>query len=84
MFGNIGKKIKGLAKAIFWIGVILSALLGFSVSPEASIITAIIGGIVSWLFTFLFYGIGQLIDDVETMVKNQEIIIGMMREKKEE
>ena len=79
MFSNIGGKIKGLAKAVFWIGLIFSVLLGLAGGVPGVLVIGIIGGILSWLATFLFYGLGQLIENTDKIVHNQNQIIEMLK-----
>lgn len=77
MFSNIGRKIKILAKTLFWLLVIISILgaigmiiVGFSMKEGKYIlqyclfaILIVVGGILSaWLSNFMLYGFGELID----------------------
>ena len=70
MFNEIGKKIKGLASVIAWIGIIASAIMGLSSmkkSALAGILIIAIGALVSWVSSFLLYGYGELIDQTSQM-----------------
>ena len=74
MFKNIGAKIKGLAKFIFWVICIISIIggiitiiqaLGNSYSSSSKIygilygfLIAIGGTLLAWLQNFLLYGFG--------------------------
>lgn len=85
MFNNIGRKIKGLAKFLFWILVIASIILGAitimqavgSRGSSSSKILAVIGGflvigggiVLAWLQNFLLYGYGELIDCNQKMLR---------------
>ncbi len=73
MYENIGGKIKGLAKAIFVIGTIISAIVGIGQIIAASavsvgigffsgLLTVVIGFLGSWVSTWLLYGFGEIID----------------------
>lgn len=64
MFENIGNKIKKLADAICWIGMIASLIIGLSFvdSLEAGFGTIVIGSLVSWIGSFSLYGFGELVD----------------------
>ncbi|MBQ8746290.1 MAG: hypothetical protein IJZ08_00285 [Clostridia bacterium] len=66
MFNEIGKKIKGLASVIAWIGIIASAIMGF-ITMELSFFTGLliiaIGALASWVGSFLLYGFGELVDN---------------------
>ena len=82
MFNNIGRKIKGLAKTLFWIVAILSIIGGLIVlfvmmsngeeyvvgGVFAALGIAVFGFIFAWLQNFLLYGFGELIDS------NQKIL----------
>lgn len=79
MFNSIGRKIKSLAKVLFWFATILSIVLGFvGAGPVGAIVFGILGGIFAWFGTFLFYGVGQLIENTDKMVENQNHIIALM------
>lgn len=82
MFDNIGKKVQGLAKFLFWLGVIASFFIAvttfinasntYSAAQEAASITSgfiwlIAGPIGSWLGTCLLYLIGQVADDLHAV-----------------
>ena len=78
MFNNIGRKIKGLAKVLFWIVVIAGVICGFLImitgfsgsgNSNDKIGGFIVGILVigfsvllAWLQNFLLYGYGELID----------------------
>ncbi len=82
MFNNIGKKIKGLAKLVCWIGIIIFAIVGLgviisgisgdnAVSAIISGILIIVGGfLVSWIGSFVMYGYGELIDKTSDIAEN--------------
>ena len=74
MFKNIGKKIKGLAAFVCWVGIILSAIAGILMIVSAIQenegfmgilpgVAVIVGGfLASWIGSFAAYGFGELID----------------------
>lgn len=73
MFDNIGKKIKGLATIICWIGIVASIFGGFGVWVAFSngpggllffLVIAGVGSLFSWIGSFVLYGFGELIDKV--------------------
>jgi len=80
MFDNIGGKIKGLARIICWAGIIGSILGGIVMISEGShmwngdglviggIALAVAGSLTSWAGCFVLYGLGELIET------NQEIV----------
>lgn len=69
MFDNIGGKIKKLASFIAWLGIIISIIIGiaFMATDEelflVGLIIAIIGGVSSWVGSFLLYGFGELVEN---------------------
>ena len=73
MFDHIGGKIKNVAKAVCWIGISLSILLGLILlialstdSPAIGIVVAIpvtvLGAFLSGIGSFTLYGYGELIE----------------------
>ncbi len=65
MFDQIGKKIKTLAKAVAWIGIMLSFLVGAALmfnSSGLSLVIVPVGSLLSWLGSLLLYGFGELVD----------------------
>ena len=81
MFDNIGRKIKGLASAVTWIGIILSIISGISMLSSSGGLLAIpailvmaLGSLFSWLASLTLYGFGQLIE-------NSDIIANEYRKK---
>ena len=70
MFDNIGSKIKILAKVISILGVIVSVVSGFALIVFTSldvegVLLVILGSLISWASSFVLYGFGQLIKNVE-------------------
>lgn len=87
MFNNIGGKIKGLAKFIFWVLAILSVISGmliiiqgFGSSRSESVVVSILIGLavmvlgilMAWLQNFLLYGFGELVDSNQKILKELE------------
>ena len=75
MFDNIGRKIKGLASAVTWIGIILSIISGISMLSSSGGLLAIpailvmaLGSLFSWLASLTLYGFGQLIENSDILV----------------
>ena len=73
MFDHIGGKIKTVAKAVCWIGISLSILLGLillialsTINPALGFAVAIpvmiLGAFLSWIGSFTLYGYGELIE----------------------
>ena len=82
MFKNIGKKIKTLSKVLFWVGLVLVALMLLvpflsaetaNTSPAAILVAMIPSLIIIfiglWLSALLMYGFGELIE--KTQQNNQ-------------
>lgn len=93
LFDRVGRKIMGLAKAIFWIITIINLLISIYLiilaikaeSPGtavAGIIVAIVGVIVGWLSSVLLYGYGQLIDAQQDTVEELSEIKHLLRKSK--
>ena len=80
MYENIGGKIKSVAQALCLLGIILSVIIGlfFLVQGGINILIGlsiiVIGAILSWLSSFLSYGIGQLIENSDILVDKVDTI----------
>ena len=81
MFDHIGGKIKNVAKAVCWIGIVLSIVLGLILlialstdSPAIRIAVAIpvmiLGAVLSWIGSFTLYGYGELIELTAKIERN--------------
>lgn len=83
MYKNIGKKIRGLAAVIGWIGMILCVLGGvigciacIAVDEDVILvgIGCLLGGFISaifwWIGTWLMYGFGELIVKTSEVADN--------------
>lgn len=70
MFDNIGGKIKGFAKIVAWLGIILSVIIGLLSMATGGILIMIIGGVSSWVGSFVLYGFGQLVENSDKLVAN--------------
>lgn len=73
MFDNIGGKIKGLAMFLCWFGIAAAVISGLVLiisgiannnimSPVIGGGVIVIGGISSWIGTWILYGFGELVD----------------------
>lgn len=75
MFENIGGKIKMVAAAVCWIGIIAFVILGvaiMSASDDAILpgfLVMILGSLFSWIGSFMTYGFGQLIQNSDIIVE---------------
>ena len=88
MFNNIGGKIKGFAQIVCWLGIIGSIITGFVFIGIGSdsrngggivflgILIAIVGSIASWIGSFLTYGFGQLVENSDKLVKQDNTTTG--------
>ena len=72
MFSNIGSKIKIVAIVSTVIGMIISVVYGFVLvkySALVGILVVVLGCLGSWLGSFTLYGLGQLIENSDIIVK---------------
>ncbi len=78
MYSDIGKKIKTVGIVVCLIGIIASIEFGKAVWTDFGVtlgIVVIVGGsLLSWLFSFFFYGFGEMIDRI-TSIDNKLINI---------
>ena len=71
MYDNIGKKIKSMAKVIFWIETISAGIALIGLSPISLGVLIGIGGFgIAVMTTWLIYGFGELIDKVSDIARN--------------
>ena len=76
MFANIGNKIKAVAVAVCWIGIIISLLAGVIMLGSGEdlilpgLLTAALGALGSWVSSLFLYGFGELIVKVTEIEKN--------------
>ncbi len=76
MFNNIGGKIKQLAELITAFGIIASIVGGLVIMGLGSdgemlvpgLLIGVLGVLISWIFSFVLYGFGQLIESNEEEV----------------
>lgn len=75
MFTNIGAKIKGLAKAGCWVGIVgcifAGVVLLFTEEEFIPIAlgVAVGGSLASWIGSWFLYGFGQLIENSDVLVE---------------
>ena len=88
MFENIGGKIKGLAKVVCWIGIILSVITGIlAIAAQGSagfipgIAIIIVGALGSWVGSFVLYGFGEMVENSDIRT---ELAVKASAEKKEQ
>lgn len=78
MYNYIGKKIKVLAKGVFIIGAIAAVIGGIVMLRNKLFaigwVTMLLGPVVAWIFSWLLYGFGELIDNVCTIAANTETL----------
>ena len=77
MYTTIGKKIKGLSKGIFFVGALVSVVIGFvlALSDEElyviiGLLVVLLGCLFAWLFSLFAYGFGELIEKVSLIERN--------------
>ena len=77
LYTNIGKKIQTWAKWIFIVEAIGAIIAGFVLIAEdvhlilVALLTVILGPIAAWVSSWLMYGFGKLIEDVEA-IRNKD------------
>lgn len=68
LFGNIGKKVKGLALGVFFVEAIASIITGIILMAEDDdliaygLLTIVFGPAVAWLSSLVLYAFGELVD----------------------
>ena len=73
MFDNIGGKIKGLAKVLFWLEAIAAVIVGLVLVESTdclSLLYAIVAVLVAWISAWFLYGFGEIIDKLCDIEKN--------------
>ena len=76
MFSDIGGKIKSVATTVFWVGLLVSIFAGIIMMAMGDamillgLITAVVGGLGSWLGSLFLYGFGELIAKTVQIEKN--------------
>ena len=78
MYNNIGTKIKTWAKVGCWISIIVFIILGLILvddGNEFGIVVMIVGGLGSWVSSWITYGFGEIIDLLQESVNRQNQIL---------
>lgn len=73
MFRNIGNKIRIFATVLTWIGIVISSLVGIITMvdfPLIGLLIVVLGCFGSWLSSFVLYGFGELIVNVNEIKEN--------------
>lgn len=82
MYSNIGKKIQGLAKFFAILGIIICVVIGGLIIQDAEgaygyneigltigIAVIVLGSILSWIFSFVLYGFGRLVENSDIVAR---------------
>ena len=73
MFNNISKKIKTVAEIICFVGILISLCYGFVKIFKEEILLGILviflGSLSSWIATLGLYGLGELIENSQTLIE---------------
>ncbi len=78
IFENIGKKIKILAQAVCWIGIIISVIycmVIISSNNDAAIVGLLVivfGALTSWVSSFVLYGFGEIIEKLTVIADSKK------------
>ena len=70
MYDNIGSKLKGLARVIFAIALIVLLVVGFvsmGSNPIFGVTVIVLGTVGAWCSSLVLYGLGKVIDVAEKM-----------------
>ncbi len=72
MFDNIGSKLQRLATVVCWLGIIASVISGIAAIASggnalAAIVAMILGGVGSWIGSWVTYAIGEIAEGVEQL-----------------
>ena len=74
MYDDIGEKIKGLAKVMFIVGAIAAVIGGLVLLVDKflaiGLLTLFLGPVVAWVYSWLLYGFGELIDNACIIAAN--------------
>ena len=78
LYQDIGEKIKGWAKWVFIIGAIVSVISAVIILSTAEdlwviivgLLALFVGPIASWIFSWLLYGFGEIIDTLDVIAYN--------------
>ncbi|MBR2966660.1 MAG: hypothetical protein IKC52_04245 [Clostridia bacterium] len=73
MFKNISSKIKGFAPFFLCLGILASIITGIVLMVKGAVAglwICLLGPLASWIFSCLFYGFGELIENTSIIVKN--------------
>ena len=72
MFDNVGGKLKTVAKVEMIIGIVASVILGFTFLTGdrvfAGLLIVIVGVLSSWFGSLVIYGVGQAVENSETIL----------------
>lgn len=93
MFDNIGSKIKGVAKAVAWINIILSVIAGIILFFASFVnfkslwyfiflspVVIVVGCFMAWLSVIALYGFGELIEANCNNEKNTRSIVKLLQQ----
>ena len=75
MFRNVSERLKTMAIVLVWVGIVASVAVGFvlafsSGGPILGTLCAVGGSLFFWIISTVLYGLGQLIENSEFLVKN--------------
>lgn len=85
MFDNIGGKIKTLAHILCWVGIVSCLITGIALMVAdsdlllAGLLTMIGGSLFSWVSSFVLYGFGQMIENSDTIIQQNQTICDTMK-----
>ena len=87
MFEHIGRKIKRFAKFLFWVGIVVSVMIGIMFAKAADsflafLLAVVVGFVVSYLSVIVLYMFGQLVDNSDIIAENSERQVKLLKDMK--
>ena len=88
MFDNIGRKIKTFVRVSCIVEIIVSGVIGVALLANELIwqgLLVLLGGpALAWIGSFFVYGFGQLVENSDVMVRQNDAIIELLNDESEE
>ena len=85
MFGNIGGKVKTMAKVCTWLMMIVSVIYGIGLAVNGAfffgILMAVSLALGFWLGCIPLYGFGELIETNQSLVRSNREIVELLKQK---
>lgn len=76
MYKNISDKVKTASKALCWLGIIVSCIVGIVYMGTervlAGLLILVVGSLSSWISSLFAYGFGHLLENTDKLVAKAE------------